>query len=127
MRPNVLRDFFWMLGHITPQEFLKSKSHILHNSSQNNDICIFCIFCIFGLNFSYHGWMPPSQLLSSSPVNQLTSCMLSQCPPYWGGLLLSRWAILERSPSRCEKNLLTFRGQVVIRQMAAASDVGGGM
>ncbi len=68
--------------------------------------------------------MPASQ---PSSTNQLKSCMLFQCPPYWGGFLLSRWAILEQSPSRCEGNRLTFWALVVIRHRAAVTDVGGGM
>jgi hypothetical protein len=48
--------------------------------------------------------------------------MLFQYPPYWGGFLLSLWAILERSPSRCEGNQLTFRAQVVTRHRLAVTD-----
>jgi hypothetical protein len=69
--------------------------------------------------------MPASQPSSMSAMNQLKSCMLFQCPPYWGGFLLSQWAILERSLSRCEVNQLTFLAQVVIRHRAAVTDVGG--
>jgi hypothetical protein len=74
--------------------------------------------------------MPASQPSSTSAANQLKSCMLFQCPPYWGGFLLFLWAILERSPSRCEGpegNRLTLQAQVVIRHRAAVTDVGGGM
>jgi hypothetical protein len=94
---------------------------------------IFCIFCIFGIlcilwsDCLQDGWMPASQPSSTSAVKQLKSCMLFQCPPYWGGFLLSSSATLERSPSRCEGNQLTFREQVVIRHRAAVTDVGGGM
>jgi hypothetical protein len=89
--------------------------------------CIYCIFCIFRSDCLQDGWMPASQPSSTSAAKQLKSCMLFQFPPYWGGFLWSRWAILERSPSRCEGNRLTFQAQVVIRHRAAVTDVGGGM
>jgi hypothetical protein len=71
--------------------------------------------------------MPASQPSSTSAVNHLKSCMLFQCPPYWGGFHLSRWVILERYCSRCEENLLTFRAQVVVRQRVVVMDVVGAM
>jgi hypothetical protein len=65
--------------------------------------CIFCILCILWSDSFQDGWMPASQPSSMSAVNQqhnqLKSCMVFQCPPYWG-CLLSRWAILERSAPR---------------------------
>ncbi len=117
--------------------YKKGYVHILHTTIYMISIvlsrliiifCIFdCIFCIFDyiillqirhiylhiLHISGHILHISYEPLSTNAVNQLKYCMLFQWPPYWGGFLLSRWAILERSPSRREVKQLTFRAQVV--------------
>ncbi len=47
------------------------------------------LLCILLSDFLQDGWMPASQPSSStSAVNQLNSCMLFQCPSYWGSFLV---------------------------------------
>jgi hypothetical protein len=64
--------------------------------------------------------MPASEPSFTSPVNQLKSCMLFQCPPYWGSLGLLHLVPVGNNGT---EHLMTFQAQVVIRPRAAVTQL----